>query len=617
MLALPATVAADIVEGAWQPGPARYAVGVDRNVAVTMADGTVLRVDVHHPVDRASGLPAEGPFPVILTQTPYGKGPTSSALGGSRSYFVERGYIHVVADVRGTGASRGAWGLLDPVQGHDGAELVRWAAELPHADGGVAGWGPSYLGDTQIMTAAEVGPGSPLKAIFPIVASHDLYREIVTAGGLPNAETTLPYLGFTGALNTLNPVIDGPTDPAELLRIEAEHAEGTLATQVELPLEVLLDGDRLYDGPYWADRRRRDQLSAVVENGIPAFLVGGWFDAYQRGSPLNYAGLQNAWAGRPVGAPMLPGQAVTGRYQLLMGPWYHNETVDLPAVDRIALRWFDNWLKGEPTGIEDQAAPFHAQILGTGRWSEVARYPFTEAPHATYWLRDGGRLSREPPSEAAGEDSVAWTGVSSPCSRSTVQWSLGVLAQDPYCQDDNRTTHLGALTYTSEPLADDAVIAGPIAASIHMTSTRPETQLVVTVEDVAPGGRSTALTSGLLLGSQRALDEDRTWTDAGGRPILPYHPHTRTAAEPVPAGAVTRFDVEVFPTVAQLARGHRLRVTIATADTPHVLPTPGQLAGLVGGVYRVQRNASAASSIQVPLAPADAFGVACEICPAL
>ncbi|EUA24787.1 peptidase S15 domain protein [Mycobacterium xenopi 3993] len=39
-------------------------------------------------------------------------------------------------------------------------------------------------------------------------------------------------------------------------------------------------------------------LPQIVANGVAVFLVGGWHDAFQRGTPLNYAALQNAFAGR-------------------------------------------------------------------------------------------------------------------------------------------------------------------------------------------------------------------------------------------------------------------------------------------------------------------------------
>jgi predicted acyl esterase len=84
-----------------------------------------------------------------------------------------------------------------------------------------------------------------------------------------------------------------------------------------------------------------------------------------------------------------------------------------------------------------------------------------------------------------------------------------------------------------------------------------------------------------------------------GAPILPWHPYTAASQRPVPPGALTRYDIEVFPTFATIPAGWRLRVTITTADTPHLEPTIAQLPSLVGGVYQVSLGRS---FLNVPLA---------------
>jgi predicted acyl esterase len=86
--------------------------------------------------------------------------------------------------------------------------------------------------------------------------------------------------------------------------------------------------------------------------------------------------------------------------------------------------------------------------------------------------------------------------------------------------------------------------------------------------------------------------------------ILPYHPYTLASKQAVPAGAVTRFDVEIRPTFAQIAAGHRLRLTLTTSDLPALVPTAPDAAHLVGGVYQVQRNQAAASYVEALSAPA-------------
>jgi uncharacterized protein len=304
--------------------------------------------------------------------------------------------------------------------------------------------------------------------------------------------------------------------------------------------------------------------------------------------------------------------------------------VDIYAIE---LAWFDHWLKDEDTGIDRTDRPVHMYELGGARYVDSDRYPFTSATPTTLYLGGGrtgsgavsqndGSLGTRLPSAGKAADRAVFADLSEPCRLEADQFGTGPIqlaaelakkstdepATSP-CATDERPAELGpqALTYTTTPFSSDTVIAGPVAATIYATSTRPDVELHVTLSDVAPGGKATPLTTGALLGSHRALDSTRTWLGPDGRPLLPYHPYTRAAAHPVPTGQVIRFDVAVFPTLARLANGHRLRLTLATSDTAHVFETPAQLAKLAGGVYAIQRNAAAASSLQVPLAPAGAF----------
>src|SRR5438105_5660131 len=57
----------------WVPEEPVYALFTASNLPVKMADGVVLRANVLFPADPWTGVPAVGSFPVLLTQTPYGK----------------------------------------------------------------------------------------------------------------------------------------------------------------------------------------------------------------------------------------------------------------------------------------------------------------------------------------------------------------------------------------------------------------------------------------------------------------------------------------------------------------------------------------------------------------
>lgn len=610
---------------AWSPEPATYGIAEQQNVPVTMSDGTVLRANVYYPA--ANGQPAQGPFPVLLTQTPYGKDSTGAAAGGATgedTYLIERGYIDVVADVRGTGDSGGQFGFFDPPQQRDGATLVRWAAKLPHSDGAVGLYGASYLAINQLLTVGRLGPNSPVKAIFPIVPANDSYRDTAFDGGLTNIEFGALYVGLTGSLNEVNPVAENPQDPLDTFEVELQHTADLASFDLPLLLNTTFAGNQAYDGPYWQARSPVKALEQVVRDHVPAYLVGGWYDIFQRGEPLNFSGLQNALAGRSVYAPMSPSVSPSGRYQLMMGPWYHL-TASSQDFDPVMLAWFDRWLKAEPTGIDQTSTPAHLYLLGANKYVDQAQWPPASLRPTTWYLGAGpsgsgapsqndGTLTQTAPTTAAGADQIAYLGANPGCSRELDQWSMGAFEDvtnpsnpngNPCAQNDAlNETGPGALTYTTAPYGQDTVLGGPVDATIYASSTRPDTALVATLEDVAPDGTATPITTGALLGSLRATDASKSWMAADGRPLLPYHPYTLQSKQPVPAGTVTRFDIEIRPTFAEIAAGHRLRLNLTTSDLPTLIPTQPDETNLIGGVYQVQRNASAASYVEALSAPA-------------
>ncbi|MGH9030151.1 MAG: CocE/NonD family hydrolase, partial [Acidimicrobiales bacterium] len=258
-------VASDSAGGTWSPQPAVYAEGTRLDQPVVMSDGTVIRADVYYPTVPATKQAAPGPFPVLLQQTPYGKQNISSdstLANTDVGYFVDRGYIVVISDVRGTGDSGGTWGLFDPVQDTDGATLVNWAARLPDADGKVGLFGESYMGINQFLTVSALGPDSPVKAMFPIISGNDLYRDTVTQGGLLDAEFSSFYLALVGGLNAANPVLDpaeyagegDTTDisqaPGILAPTELVHSESLLQYDLPSVLSIETGGDQAYDQSY-------------------------------------------------------------------------------------------------------------------------------------------------------------------------------------------------------------------------------------------------------------------------------------------------------------------------------------------------------------------------------
>lgn len=121
-------------------------VEVERDVKVTMPDGTGLLTDIYHPVGVAEA-------PTLLERTPYGRhGPAAAAIDD----FASRGYRFVLQACRGTDGSGGAHSYF--AERPDGRATADWVAQQPWFDGSLGTYGGSYMGFTQWALASTEPP---------------------------------------------------------------------------------------------------------------------------------------------------------------------------------------------------------------------------------------------------------------------------------------------------------------------------------------------------------------------------------------------------------------------------------------------------------------------------
>ena len=166
----------------------------DEDVAVTVRDGTVLLADVHRP-------DGDGRYPALVSASPYPRqiqdlgAPMGFIEAGATDFWVPRGYVHVIANLRGTGGSGGTFGFFDEQERHDVHDLVEWAAAQPWCDGNVGMLGISYFAMTQLEAAIE--QPEHLRAIFPLAVTTDLY-DAAMHHGLFSASFVTPFLAMVG-----------------------------------------------------------------------------------------------------------------------------------------------------------------------------------------------------------------------------------------------------------------------------------------------------------------------------------------------------------------------------------------------------------------------------------
>jgi len=557
--------------------PAQYAVAVDQHVPVEMSDGAVLNAVVRRP-------DAPGRFPVIVTITPYNG--TNGAISVTNDYLVERGYVQVIVDARGTGESQGTWDDLGTREQRDGYEAVEWAAAQPWSNGIVGMWGASYMAISQLFTAAQQPPH--LKAIFPIVPMGDSYRDMVFPGGQANTGFIPLWLVLvsSGALVPPDYALDGNTaDLARALGELGQHALNMPGFDANFELQNMA-GDTAYDGPGW---KTTSPLEVVDRIRVPTFVVGGEHDIFQRGEPLIYERLK---------------QHVPTR--LLIGPWTHTQASSgdglpadgVPSLDSIALRWFDHYLKGMQTDV-GAIPPVTQYVLGAGRWETRTDWPDASLSPSRLYLGSGNTLEAAAPTVPSTPDVFLQNPVSGVCTQSTSQWSAGLLAAAPCTTDDRLDEATSGVSYTTPPFTQDLHVDGPLFADVWVATTASDAVVTVRVTDVAPDGTSTELTDGWLAGSFRALDASRS-RYVNGQLMQPWHPFTQASVLPVAAGAPIELPIEIFPTDAIVPAGDRLRLYVGPNDFPHAVPPLSQLAGSLAGVVQVLHDPQHPSYLALP-----------------
>ncbi len=555
---------------------------------ITMADGIELSASVALPAD-ADGNPVEQPFPVILTQTGYNK--SVPAIPASNDYLVKRGYAHLSVDVRGTGLSQGQWEAFGETEQADYLAVIDWASKQAWSNGTVGTWGASFMAITQLYTAAHQHPAH--KAVFAIVPMADGYRDIVFTGGQTNIGFIPLWMGLVTALGVL-PVEPDPAAPVTIL----EHLTSALLNfQVPVIAQSAIGvGGYNYDGPFWRTRSPIEQADRIR---IPTFIVGGLNDIFQRGEPLLYEAISRNTTAK-----------------LLIGPWQHLDgsqgaglpANDVPDLDRIALMWFDQYLRGMDVGAA--AVPNVTQYYyGAERYATTTGWPHPQARAERWYLRGDRSLSREAPGADEAGNVVLQQPLNGICSTSTSQWTAGILGLVPLpCFDSNNLNEnpLFEVAFTTEAMAEDYVVNGPIQADLHISTTALDAGVLVRVTEVSPDGTSRELTNGILTASLRQVDAARSrYLD--GQMIQPWHPFTEASREDVGMNTIVHLPVEVFPSSFVIKEGYRLRVTVGASDFPHGLPPLIDLVGQLAGAMTVYSDAAHPSSIVVPAVPLSAL----------
>ena len=338
-------------------------------------------------------------------------------------------------------------------------------------------------------------------------------------------------------------MLSGPAEPNNSeIALEAKLAQ---AQSEQIAWDYLANP---LDGEFYRLRSPVEQADRIE---VPTFVQGGWFDGTVRGQSEMYTALaRRRGVETRLWMDPTPHKGPQGYYNPV---GYPDSALDDPF--EALAEFFDRHLNLADT---PDRPPVKLFVMGRDKYIEGSSWPPAGVRYTRFYASPGS-LATAP--AAAAEQSYrtnagdGWT---------TTLSRHGNNATTPYLPLDQSLEDGQGLVWQTPKLEQPLTLAGPLSMRLVAASTAPDTDWIVRVSDVAPGGTATLLTEGYLRASHRALDSSKS------RPERPYHPHTE--ATPVPPGEFLPYEIEIWPTANEFKPGHRLRVQLTSNDTPNHMP---------------------------------------------
>jgi hypothetical protein len=309
---------------------------------------------------------------------------------------------------------------------------------------------------------------------------------------------------------------------------------------------------------------------------VPAFHLTGWYDTLLSGTLANFSGLRTRAASE---------RARRGQ-RLIVGPWTHarptrgstkvgevdfGPDAGLDSHDLVA-RWFDYWLKdGDPAVVND--APVRIFVMGENKWRDEQEWPLARARATKYFLHSAGRANTL---DGDGRLSIEAPGDQPPDTFVYDPWDpvpTGALGGYSRIPSDQRAIERRSdvLVYTTEPLARDLEVTGPISLTLWVASSATDTDFTGKLVDVWPDGTSRALNDGILRMRYRKGKSN---------------PELLTPDSPV---AIT---IDLGATSNLFRAGHRIRLEVSSSNFPRFdrNPNTGAVFGEDGELRRARQR---------------------------
>lgn len=534
---------------------------------IPMRDGTKLFTRVHKPKKM------DGPLPFVFLRTPYGiDGRAERQFKSYLRDLVDDGYIFVSQDIRGRYKSEGEFVMMRPArdksnpkafdEASDTYDTIEWLhANVKGHNGRVGMLGVSY--DGWLTVNALVDPHPALKAASPQASPIDMFLgDDFHHNGAFRLSYGFEYVAMmeTGKENfsfefNKRDTFEWYLNLGALSNVNAKHFEGKRPTWNDFVAHPNYDD-------FWKKQSMESRLSQVK---VPTLNVAGWFDQEDFRGPLKiYEKLEK----------------VDDKNQnfLVIGPWNHGGWGPSPG-DKLGKIAFDS-----ATGKhfrDSIQAPFFAKYLkdrgespreaimfqtGSNKWTKHDKWPPKEATTRKVYFHPRGKLSFDPPNGDATAFDEYISDPSKPVPyrpRPVAPTYPGREWKEWMVEDQRFTQHRpDVLTYESEPLTEDLVVAGSMTAKLFAATSGTDSDFIVRLIDAYPEDYPEDPEMG---GYQLLII---------GEPVRARFRKSFEKPEPVEAGKVEQYSIDLHWGHHCFRRGHRIMVQISSTWFPLIDRNP-------------------------------------------
>jgi len=577
---------------------------IDRKVMVPMRDGKRMAADIYRPKDTSKK------YPIIFSRTPYNFNFWDVRLGTYRDMSMEldavkRGYVLVEMNERGHFFSEGNYDILGaPLT--DADDQFNWMSSQPWSNGKIgligcsstAEWqlAAASLGNKALTTIIPESFGAGVGKVGPYNEQGNWYR-----GG---AVQMLFIDWLYGEQNQVRPMFPPDTSQADLIKASKMFDLAPQMPPVDWAkaFEHLPEKDIIaaVDGPrgIFSDKMPNPTGGAMIERtpNDPAWRKGGLWQSDTM--PINVPGLWlMTWYDVSIGPNLAAynfvrehakGDAANQQYAII-APTLHcqykratEHTVvgerDMGDArldyDAITYAWFDRFLKGQDNGVLEKMPKVQYYTMGLNKWQHSDTWPPQGAKPVTLALTSQGHANT-----LHGDGALTPASANGPSSllpfSGTAKGAAKTDAPDTFTYDPMHPTpsyggnvccaantipgNGGALdqrkmeerpdilVYTSEPLAQDVEVSGPITVTLYVSADVKDTDVTAKLIDVLPDGTAYNLDETIQRLRYRDGDDHTVWMEKG---------------------KVYKVTLTPMDTSNLFAAGHRIRLEVAGSNFP-------------------------------------------------